>query len=82
MINLIVGAIVIAIVFFSRNFWAPRIVSLFRKEKTVKIGLILNENRKVFAPVGTVRTFYVAIEMTEEADGTASFDIKKLKTDI
>jgi hypothetical protein len=80
MTKLIIYAVIVAIIFFTRNYWAPFIVGMFKRKTTT---VILNEKQKsIFVPIGTVRTFYIAIEITEQPDGSASFDIKKLKTEL
>lgn len=77
MTNLIIYAVIVLILFFTRKYWALFIVSLFKKSKRVKVNLI--ENSEIFAPAGTVRSFNITLLITEKGDGTVEITIGKQK---
>ena len=79
MIKIIFIAIVVLIIFFTRNLWGMAIVNIIKRKKKVVVNSNTQQNALVFSPAGTVRTFNLAIELTEKGDGTVEIGLAKIK---
>lgn len=79
MVKLIIFALIVVIVYFTRKIWSGYIVSLFSKNKIVKVNIKSEVDSAVFAPRGTIRTFVIGIDIQELGDGTAKISLAKIK---
>lgn len=78
MITIIVIIAVFAVLWFTKNIWASFLVSMFKKRASVR-DTIQTEKTTVFSPSGTTRSFIVAIDITENGDGTVEMSLAKMK---
>jgi hypothetical protein len=82
MIKLIIIAFVLIVLFLSRNFWAEKIGNIVRnrRERKKKVNTLDNVGIKaIFSPLGTKRTFLIALEIEEMGDGQVDITLAKIK---
>jgi len=77
--TIIILLVIGAFLFFSRNYVTGLLLHLIKKYKNrAKDTAGVKEQGAIFAPVGTIRTFNVSIEIQEQGDGTAKISLTKL----
>jgi hypothetical protein len=79
MIKIILILAIFAVLWFTKKIWGTWIVKFFRGGLKRNITIQNNEKTTIFAPTGTTRSFVIALDITENGDGSVGFAIAKLK---
>lgn len=80
MIAFLTTIFVFVVIYFTHSLWSKYIISVFSKGSKTIITRQKTGTAGIFAPSGTTRTFFIAIDITEKGDGTVEMTLAKLKT--
>jgi hypothetical protein len=78
--GLIIFAVVLLLLFLTRNLWASVIGSIVKRIKTKKTrNNLISEPSAIFSPAGIKRTFIIALDIEELGNGEINISLAKLK---